>query len=85
MEIWIESAKFITGQKLADQARLILKKDWLSDQEILGLCRLVNREEHTQRELSTRIETQYSENKMTAELRNTLILAQEDRAKEELI
>ena len=26
---WTESAEFITSQKLTDQAKMILKRDWL--------------------------------------------------------
>ena len=61
-EIWTESAKFDTIHRLVDQARLILKKGWLSDLEILEICGQVNREEHIQRKPHKRIETQNIEN-----------------------
>ena len=49
IEIWAESARFnITSQKLADQARIILKKGWFSDLEILEIYEQVNREENQQ-------------------------------------
>ena len=38
-KIWMESTKFNTSQRLADQTRLILKKSKFSDFEILGICR----------------------------------------------
>ena len=51
MNTWIESAKFnITNQRLANQVRVILRKGWFSDLEILEICGLVNREEYTQKE-----------------------------------
>ena len=50
MDIWRKSAKFNTRQRLADQVKLILKKGWLSDQEILKICEQENREEYTQKE-----------------------------------
>ena len=52
MEIWTESGKFNTSQRLADQARLILKKHCLSDLEILKVYGQINHEEHNQREPS---------------------------------
>ena len=49
MYIRTESAKFkCTSQRLADQARLILKKSWLSDLKILEICEQVNCEEYSQ-------------------------------------
>ena len=47
IEIWVESAKFNTSLRLADEARLILKKGWFSDLKILKVCGQVNREEYT--------------------------------------
>ena len=48
IEIWAESARFNTNQKLANQARRILKKCWFSGFEILEICRHVNREKYEQ-------------------------------------
>ena len=68
MEIWTESAKFNAAtQRFANQARLILSKDWLS--EIVKICEIVNREEHTQRELSKQFETQIIETKLLLTLK----------------
>ena len=48
-EIWAESARFNrTTQRLADQARIILKKGWISDLEVLEICKQVNTEEYSQ-------------------------------------
>ena len=79
MEIWKESARFYTSRRLADFAIMILKKSWLSDLEILAICRLINREEYTQEELATRIETHYTENQNTTAPSTTSMLTQEDR------
>ena len=38
IKIWAECTKFNTSYRLADQARLILKKGWFSDFEILEIC-----------------------------------------------
>ena len=32
-------ARFNTSQRLAEQAKMILRKDWFSDLEILEICR----------------------------------------------
>ena len=48
IEIWAESTKFYTSQRLANLAWLIVEKDWLSNLEILGIRGQVNREEYTQ-------------------------------------
>ncbi len=38
IEIWKEAGNFTTtSQRLADQARMILKKSWLSDVEIMEI------------------------------------------------
>ena len=76
MEIWVESGKFHSNKKLADKARLILKKGVFSDLKILKICGPVNRKEHAQRELPKRIEAHHFENQNTAELKNSSILAQ---------
>ena len=36
-EIWVEPAKFKTSPRFIDQARIILKKSWFSDLEILKI------------------------------------------------
>ena len=61
------------SQRFTDQTRIILKKGWFSDIEILEICGDVNREEHGQKpqlevlntekkEPATRIKTQNKEN-----------------------
>ena len=84
MKMGIEPTKFNTSQRLADQVRLIFKKGWLSDQEILKICGQVDSEEHNQREFPKQIETQNIENRITIKPRNALILA-EDETNIELI
>ena len=42
--IWAESARFNTSQKLVRLARIILKKGWFYDLEILEICGNVNNE-----------------------------------------
>ena len=45
-EIWLNPLSFYTAsQRLADQAKMILKKGWFSDLEILEIYQL-NREEY---------------------------------------
>ena len=52
MEIWTGSTKSNkTSQKVSEEARLILKKGWLSDWNIREICGQVNHEQYTQREL----------------------------------
>ena len=85
MHIWIEFAKINTSQSLSDKAKLILQKGRVSNKEIRGIFGLVNREEHTQRDLPKRIETQNIENQTITEPRNTLMLAQEDRRNVDLM
>ena len=47
-EMWREYGKFDTKSKrLVEQTRLILKKGWLSNLEILKIYGQVNRQEHT--------------------------------------
>ena len=58
MKIWIKSSKLNISQRLTNKARLILKKGWWSDLEILEICRQVNREENTQRVFPKGIEAQ---------------------------
>ena len=79
IEIWAESARLNTwSQRLADQARMILKKDCFSDLEILEIHQQVNREEYEKdlitqtgmlnaekQELPNRIETQNNEKRIT--------------------
>ena len=66
--------------------RLILKKIWLSDIEILKICGPVNHEEHVQEEHSTRTETQNIENQIMTERSSTpSILTKEDRTNAERI
>ena len=49
IEIWIESVKFDkSNQRLADPGRMILKKGWFSDLEILEIWRMVSCEEYAQ-------------------------------------
>ena len=56
IEILEKFAKFeTTTQILADQARMIIKKGWFSDLEILGILQLINRES-SQQVRNTRIE-----------------------------
>ena len=44
IEIWVESARFdTTSQRLADQARIILKKVWFSELEILEICQQIEK------------------------------------------
>ena len=46
IEIWAYSARFnTTSQRLANQARTILKKGWFSDLKILEVCNQVNSED----------------------------------------
>ena len=46
IEIWTEFAKFnTTNQRLADQVRMILKKVWFSNLEILEIYGNFNSEE----------------------------------------
>ena len=40
----------LDSQRLPDQARLVLKKGYFSESEILEMCGQVNRKEFTQRE-----------------------------------
>ena len=61
-EIGSESTKFNTSQRLAEQAKLILKKCWFSDLEILEICEQVSREENDQEKPPTRIESQNNNN-----------------------
>ena len=46
IEIWTESIKCNSSQRLADQVRLALKKICLSNLEILEICEHVNLEEY---------------------------------------
>ena len=53
MEILTESSKFYTTRRrLLEQAKLVLKKVWLFDLEILEICQHINLEEYTQKEPS---------------------------------
>ena len=70
MDIGIDSA----AKRLANQIRLILKKGWSFDLEILLTCVQVNQEKYTQRELPKRIETPNMKNQITTEPRQTSIL-----------
>ena len=63
----------------------MLKKEWLSDLDILEICGLVNCEEYTPRESPKCIETNNIEKQITTESRNTSILTQEARVNIELI
>ena len=55
--IWTESAKFNTkSQRLADQARLILKEVFFSNLEIWLICGQVNCEEYTKKAETLNIE-----------------------------
>ena len=47
-EICAESIRFNTSQRLADQARMLLKKGWFSNLEILEIYQQVNREKYQQ-------------------------------------
>ena len=65
---------------------MILKKSWLSDPEILGICEQVSCKEYAQEELFSQIETENTENKITTESSTTTsILTPEDRRNVELI
>ena len=46
MKIWTEFIIFNTIQRLADQARFILKKSWLSDFKMQEICGQINHEEY---------------------------------------
>ena len=49
MDIWEECACFTTtSQILADQSRIIIKKGWFSDLEILEIYQQINRETYQQ-------------------------------------
>ena len=49
IEIWAESIRYNTiSQRLVDQARMILKKGWLSDFEILEMYTHLSCEEYEQ-------------------------------------
>ena len=48
-EVWAESSRFdTTSQRLADQARMILRNGWSSDLKILEISGQVNNEEYDQ-------------------------------------
>ena len=58
-EVWKESAKFYTTtQRLTDQARIISKKGWSYDREILEISAKVSREKNTQLEFPKGAETE---------------------------
>ena len=47
IEIWQECAKFQTSnQRLADQVRTIIKKDWFSDIEILEIHQKIHKQNY---------------------------------------
>ena len=48
IKIGAESVKFDTCQIRTDQTRMILKKGWISDLEILEICRRIDCEEYEQ-------------------------------------
>ena len=52
IEIRAESTRFNTSQRLVDQLRIILKKGWFSDLEMLEMCKQVNRKEYQQAPLT---------------------------------
>ena len=54
--------------------RIILKKGWISDFEILKICREVNCEEYNQEEHLTQIETQNTENLNSTEPNTTILM-----------
>ena len=56
IEIWTETARFDTSQRLADQTRKILTKDWFSDIKILEIYQQINWEEY-QQDVTIRTET----------------------------
>ena len=86
IEIWIESVRFNSSQRLDDLTRIILKKGCFSDFEILEVCGWATREEHVSEETITRIETQNIENQNTKEPSITIsILKQEGKKNLELI
>ena len=86
MEIWIESAKSNTSQRLTDQTMLILKKNCFFGLEILEICGQVNQEEFTQIESTKRVEMLNTDNQTTTEPSTTTsILVQEDKTNVELI
>ena len=57
MEIRAESTKFNTSLRIADQARMILKKSLFTDLNMLEKWGKVSLKEYAQEELSTRTET----------------------------
>ena len=51
MDNWVESAKFKTSnERFAHQTKMILKKGWFSNLEILEICKQVSWEECVQEE-----------------------------------
>ena len=72
IEIWIEFVRFkTTNQRLADQDRIMIKKGWFSDLEILELHLQIYREIY-QYTTNTIIETLNTEKPETSNQRPTL-------------
>ena len=48
IEIWQECASFLTKQRIADQVKIIIKKDWFSDREMhLEIHQKINNEQNS--------------------------------------
>ena len=63
IKILAESAGFDeTSERLTDQTKMILRKSWLSDFQMLDICGQIICEEYAQGKPSTRTETQNTEN-----------------------
>ena len=62
IEILDEAADFNTSQKVADQAKMVFKKSWFSDIEIIKIFGLVSHGEYDEQELLKRDKTQNTEN-----------------------
>ena len=83
-EIWAEFAKFNTSQRLTEKARMILKKGWFTDLEILEICRRLKCKEYTQRESSKRIESQDIEKQTITEPSTIISILIQERKNVEL-
>ena len=71
-EIWEEAANFkTTSQKLAEQARMILKKGCFSKLEKIEICGQVSHKEYDQQEQCKRDETQNMKNQNLREPNTT--------------
>ena len=64
IEIWANSVRFSTSQRLADQARMIIRKGWFSNLEILEIYRQTNSEDSLTRSETLNTETKKKQNKL---------------------